>query len=393
MIGIAIGLAVMILTVSIVLGFKQEITKRITGLTTDIAINNINLNPGNEPEPIRISDDTLKIIRNMPFVAHVQAGTFKNGLLKTTNENEGVLLKGVDSTYDFSFLKAHLVEGDLPELRSAIAGRDILVSQQLANRLQLKLRDKVSIYFLSHHEVKDSVSGLAISQSEQRSRKFVICGIFKTDFTDFDEKLSVVDIRHLQKINYWDSSMVGNYEINVKDFKNVEANVDELKDLLGYNYNVNSVKEIYANIFIWLDKLDVNGIIVVVLMVLVATVNMITALLILILERANMIGLLKAMGMTNVSVKQIFLRVSYHLIGRGLVWGNVIGIGLCLIQQYLKPVKLDGETYYVNYVAIDMNWLYILGLNVGTFAVCMLMLLLPTMILSRLTPLKTLKFD
>ncbi len=392
-IGIAVGMAVMILTVSIVLGFKNEITKRITGLTTEIVINSININPGNEPEPIKISKDTLEIIKRLPFVSHIQETVFKNGLLKTDTENEGLLIKGVSKNYDFSFLEIHLVAGQLPELTSELASKDILISQSLANKLNLKVADKISIYFLSQHEVMDSVSNTLITQSEQRSRKFIVCGIFNTNFTDFDEKLSLVDIRHLQKINYWDSTTVGNFEISVKDFKQIDSNVDELKDLLNYNYSVNSIKEIYTNIFIWLDKLDVNGIVIVVLMVLVATINMITALLILILERTNLVGLLKAMGMDNTSVRNIFLRISYKLIGQGLFWGNMIGIGLCLIQFYFKIAKLDSETYYVDYVAIQFNWWYLVFLNIGTFVVCLLMLILPTLILSRLTPIKTLKFD
>jgi len=392
-IGIAVGLTVMILTVSIVLGFKQEITKRITGLTTEIAINNININPGNEPEPITISADSLNMLKALPFIEHIQASTFKNGLLKTEKENEGVLIKGIDANYDFTFLKAHLVEGRLPDLTSPEASKDIFISQTLAGKLDLKLNDKISIYFLSQHDVIDSISGSVIHQSEQRSRKFNICGIFKTDFTDFDEKLSLVDIRHLQKINYWQSNMVGNYEIKLKKFEHVDANLEVLKDILGYQYSVNSVKEIYANIFIWLDKLDVNGIIIVVLMILVATINMITALLILILERTNMIGLLKALGMGNTSVRNIFLRISYKLIGQGMIWGNVFGILLCWLQYHFKIVKLDSETYYVDYVAVQFNWTYIALLNVGTFVVCILMLILPTLIISRLTPLKTLKFD
>lgn len=386
-------MAVMILTVSIVLGFKNEITKRITGLTTDIVLNSININPGNEPEPIKISKDTLEIIKKLPFVSHIQETAFKNGLLKTDTENEGLLIKGVSNNFDFSFLEAHLQAGKLPQLSGAQASKDILISQSLANKLNLKVDDKISIYFLSQHEVMDSLSNTTITQSEQRSRKFKVCGIFNTNFTDFDEKLSLVDIRHLQKINYWDSVTVGNFEIRVKDFKQIELNVDELKDLLNYNYSVNSVKEIYANIFIWLDKLDVNGIVIVVLMVLVATINMITALLILILERTNTIGLLKALGMANREVRSVFLRISYKLIGQGLFWGNLIGIGLCLLQYHFKIVKLDSETYYVDYVAVQINLLYILLLNIGTFLVCMLMLILPTLIISRLTPLNSLKFD
>ena len=392
-IGITIGMAVMILTVGIVLGFKSEITKRITGLTTDIAISNININPGNEPEPIKISKDSLELIKQLPFVEHLQETSFKNGLLKTLQENEGVLIKGVGSSYDFGFLKEHLVAGRLPLFNKEEISKDIFISQSLADRLNLKVQDKISIYFLTQHDVVDSLSGLKVRQSDPKTWSFMICGIFKTDFTDFDEKLSIVDIRRIQKINYWDSLTVGNYEIKLKKFETLEANVEVLKDLLGYNYNVYSIKEIYANIFVLLDKLDVNGIIIIVLMILVATVNMITALLILILERTNMVGLLKALGMGNIDVRNIFLRISYQLIGKGLLWGNIIGIGLCIIQYYFKLVKLDSETYYVNYVAIQFNWTYILLLNVGTFVVCMFMLILPTLIISRLTPLKTLKFD
>jgi lipoprotein-releasing system permease protein len=186
---------------------------------------------------------------------------------------------------------------------------------------------------------------------------------------------------------------VGAYEVQLKDFNRAETEVEHLRDLLGYNYSIRSVDEIYSNIFIWLDKLDLNGIIIVVLMILVATVNMITALLILILERANMVGLLKSQGMNNLSVKKIFMRISLRLTGKGMLWGNIIGIVMCLVQLYLQPVKLSSATYYVDHVAIEINWLYFVYLNVLTFATCSLMLILPTLILTKMTPVKTLKFD
>ncbi len=392
-IGIATGISVMLLTVGIVLGFKREIVNRITGLTTHIAISNININPSNEPEPIVIGNDTLKLLKQLPFIKHIQPIAYKNGLLKTERENEGVLLKGVDSNYDFSFLKKHLVNGLLPNLTGDYASKDMLISQTLSNKLGLKLNDKPTIHFISQHPVFDSLLGETILKSEHFSRKLTVCGIFKTNFADFDDKLSLVDIRQIQKINFWEPHMVGNYEIKINDLNHLESNSEFLKELFGYNYSINTVKEIYYNIFVWLDKLDVNGVIIVVLMILVATINMITALLILILERTTMIGLVKALGMNNASVRKIFLLVSYKLIGKGLIWGNMIGIALCLLQQQFKIVGLDSETYYVDYVAIEMNWLYIVLLNLGTFIVCSLMLLLPTLIISKLTPVKTLKFD
>ncbi len=366
---------------------------KITGLTTDIAVNSINVNASNEPEPIVIGDDSLDLIRNLPFVKHIQKTAFKNGILKTGTENEGVLLKGVTRDYDFAFISKHLVQGRLPVFEKEEASREVLVSESLAKKLDLKLNGKMLVYFISQHLVYDSAAAENIIKYEQRSRKFTICGIFKTNFADFDERLSIVDLRQIQRLNYWNDNMVGAYEIKIRDFAALEINTAQVQDLLGYYYNVNSVKTIYGNIFLWLDKLDINGIIIVVLMVLVATMNMITALLILILERTNMIGLVKALGMTNVSVRKIFLLISYRLIGRGMLWGNLAGISLCLIQYYFKIARLDSDTYYVDFVAIEINWLYFLFLNLGTFVVCGLMLFLPTLIITRLTPLKTLKFD
>jgi lipoprotein-releasing system permease protein len=305
-IGIAIGICVMLLTVSIVLGFKEEIVNKITGLTTHIAISSINLNSSNESEPITIGRDTLDMLKKMPFVKHIQRTAFKNGLLKTNTENEGILLKGVSNDYDFTFIQKHLVGGRLPEFKKDEVSKDVLVSQALAEKMHLELDGKILIYFISQREIFDSLAGTNIIKSEQRSRKLNICGIFKTNFSDFDEKLSIVDIRQIQRINYWDSSMVGSYEVTLHKFENVEADVSKIEDMLGYGYNVTSVKDLYSNIFIWLDKLDINGVIIAVLMILVATVNMITALLILILERTNMVGLVKALGMTDAGVRKIF---------------------------------------------------------------------------------------
>ncbi len=392
-IGIALGVAVMLLTVSIVIGFKKEIINKITGLTTDIVVSNINVNSSNEPEPIYLSEDTLKLIKQLPFIKHLQATAFKNGILKTESENEGVVLKGVSGDYNFDFIKKHLIEGRIPTFNESEASKDVLISLNLAQKLNLKINDKMLVYFVCQHQIYDSVLHENIIKYEQRSRNFVICGIFKTSFSDFDNSLSFVDIRQIQRLNYWQDNYVGNYEISISNFNKIDNNIETIQDVLGYDYTVNSVKSLYANIFIWLDKLDVNGIIIIVLMIAVATINMITALLILILERTNMIGLIKALGMNNANVRKLFLMISLKLIGKGMLWGNLFGIAACLIQQYFKPVKLDSAVYYVEYVAIEINWLYFLVLNAGTFLICFIMLLLPTLIITKLTPIKTLKFD
>jgi lipoprotein-releasing system permease protein len=391
--GIGIGVAVMLLTVSIVLGFKREITRKITGLTTDIVISNVNINASNEPEPLVISEDTLKKIRSFNFVKQLQRTAFKNGLLKTDKENEGVLLKGVERDYDFSFLQEHLQSGVLPQFNDSAASKDLMLSVELARKLNIHLNDRLMVYFLVQYQKIDSLTGEVIVLTDQASRRFKVCGIFDTGFSDYDQQLGIVDLRMLQVLNHWPAQMAGSYEIRVDEFKKLEDNLSTLQDYLGYNYNIRSVREIYSNIFIWLEKLDINGIIVVVLMILVATINMVTALLILMLERANMVGLIKAFGMSNQSVRSIFLKISFRLVGKGMLFGNAAGLTLCWLQDRFHLVGLDASTYYVQYVAIEWNWLYILLINAGTLAACGLMLFLPTLLLTKLTPVKTLKFD
>ena len=391
--GIGIGVAVMLLTVSIVLGFKREITRKITGLTTDIVISNVNINASNEPEPLVISEDTLKKIRSFNFVKQLQRTAFKNGLLKTDKENEGVLLKGVERDYDFSFLQEHLQSGVLPQFNDSAASKDLMLSVELARKLNIHLNDRLMVYFLVQYQKIDSLTGEVIVLTDQASRRFKVCGIFDTGFSDYDQQLGIVDLRMLQVLNHWPAQMAGSYEIRVDEFKKLEDNLSTLQDYLGYNYNIRSVREIYSNIFIWLEKLDINGIIVVVLMILVATINMVTALLILMLERANMVGLIKAFGMSNQSVRSIFLKISFRLVGKGMLFGNAAGLTLCWLQDRFHLVGLDASTYYVQYVAIEWNWLYILLINAGTLAATGLMLFLPTLLLTKLTPVKTLKFD
>lgn len=211
--------------------------------------------------------------------------------------------------------------------------KEVLISKALADKLNLKLNEKMLVYFISQHQIYDSILNDSITKFEQRSRKLSICGIFKTNFADFDDKLSLVDIRQIQRINYWQDNQVGSYEITLNNFENLNDMVEKITEVCGYNFKVLTVKELYSNIFIWLDKLDINGVIIVVLMILVATINMITALLILILERTAMVGLIKSFGMSNVSVRKIFLWISFKLIGKGLFWGNLIGLAFCLIQK------------------------------------------------------------
>lgn len=391
--GIILGLSVMLLTISIVLGFKKEITKKVTGLAADVTISNINYGSNGEQVPIKISDDSLTLFKKLPNIKHIQPTAQKNGIVKTKTENEGVIIKGINADYDLSYLSSYLQKGRLPKVNSTEVSNDILISENLATKLDLKLDEKFLVYFVVQHELFDSIEKVNYIKFEQRSRSFKICGIYKTSFSDFDNNLTFADLRQIQKLNYWDSTMVGNYEIRVNDFEKLDDALDQLNENVGINYQLISVKDAFSNIFIWLDKLDINGVIIIVLMILVAVINMITALLILILERTNMVGMLKSLGMSNANVRKIFFYISLRLLSRGLLWGNVIGIGLCVIQYYFGIAKLDSATYYVDKVAIELNWIYYLLLNVGTITVCILMLFLPTLIITKITPIKTLRFD
>ena len=391
--GIILGLSVMLLTISIVLGFKKEITKKVTGLAADVTISNISYGSNGEQVPIKIAKDSLDVFKKLTNIKHIQATAQKNGIVKTKTENEGVIIKGINGDYDLSYLGSYLQAGRIPKVDSNEVSSDILISESLATKLDLKLEEKFLVYFVVQHELYDSIEKVNYIKFEQRSRSFKICGIYKTSFSDFDNNLTFADIRQIQKLNYWDSSMVGNYEIRVNDFEKLDEAIDQLNENVGLNYQLVSVKDAFSNIFIWLDKLDINGVIIIVLMILVAVINMITALLILILERTNMVGMLKSLGMNNANVRKIFFYISVRLLSRGLLWGNIIGIGLCVIQYYFGIAKLDSATYYVDKVAIELNWLYYLLLNVGTITVCILMLFLPTLIITKITPIKTLRFD
>lgn len=391
--GIAMGICVMLLSVFIVLGFKHEIIRRVTSLSAHLTITNLNSDEGNESLPLRFSKDSLHQAEQLEGVQQIVPIGLRNGILSTKEENEGVVVKGVPERYNFEFLTGHLVKGRIIKYKMGELSKDILISQRLASKLSLDTGSRMKVFFIVNRQITDSITGETVQQAEPRSWSFKVCGIFKTDFIDFDEQLCLVDLRQLQRLCYWDSLTCGAYEVQLNDMSNTAVARDQLEDYFGMQVNVSSVREQYYNLFTWLDKLDINGVILVVLMVIVATFNMITALLILILERTNMIGMLKALGMSNASVRDVFLQLSRRLVLKGLIYGNIATIALYFLQTEFGIVKLDPETYYVNQVMLSFNWQYFVLLNVGTFVICMAMLLLPAMLIARLTPVKTLKFD
>lgn len=388
--GIAIGLAVMIITVAIVTAFQSEIRNKIIGFGSHIQITNYTLNNSIEPDPISTLDSVPELLADVPGIKHIQSFAFKNGILKTKNNNEGILLKGVDKNYDWTFIKQNLKEGNVLSLNDSSTSKEIVISRQLAKKLDLKINNKLIVYFVT--KKKTNAENASYPEYEQRAKDFYITGIYQTDFEDFDKKFVFVDLKHIQKLNYWDKNEVGGYEILIDDYEKIDRAGDEVFERVGVVWNVQTIKQIHQTIFSWLELQDINAIIVIALMILVASINMISALLILILEKTNMIGTLKALGANNKSIQKVFLYNAFYLIGKGLLWGNIIGISLCFIQKQFGIITLPEETYYVSVIPININLAYILLLNIGTMLICMLMLILPSFIISKITPVKAIRF-
>jgi lipoprotein-releasing system permease protein len=386
-IGIALGLAVIILTVAIVTGFQNEIRNKLIGFGSHIQVTNYDNNSSDEPQPISKQQDFLDGLKNNPEINHVQVYATKSGIIKTKTDNEGVLIKGVGNDYDWKFITENLKEGKAFTISDTGLSRDIIISKYLANKLELKLNDKMVIYFLT--QKKDSVS----SRYEQRVKVFYISGIYETGFEDIDKRLVLVDIGQIQKLNYWNDDQIGGFEIAINDYKKIDKMGDEVNDVIGQGLVAQTIKETNPTIFSWLDLLDMNAIIVIALMILVAGINMVSALLIVILERTNMIGILKALGATNASIQKIFLYHAAYLIGKGLFWGNVLALAIAIIQKQFGVLKLDQTTYYVSVIPVNIDVMHIFVLNVGTLLCCMIMLIIPSFIISKITPVKAIRFS
>ena len=404
-IGIALGLAVMILTVAIVKGFQQEVRDKLIGVGSHIQITNYDNNSSDEPQPISKDQPFLKEIpigtkvsgisysantgveKFASAITHIQAYTIKTGIVKTKTVNEGIVLKGIGSDYDWTFIKKNLKAGNVFNVSDTGLSRSIVISKLMADKLELQLNDKMVIYFLT--KKRDSV----LTQYEQRAKAFYISGIYETGMEDIDKTLALVDIHQLQKINYWTADQIGGFEMSISNYEQLDKMGEQVNDIVGNGLKAETIKEINPTIFSWLELQDVNAVIVIALMILVAGINMISALLILILERTNMIGILKALGSTNTSIQKIFLYNAAYLIGKGLLWGNFIGLGLAFIQKHYGLFKLDEATYYVAVIPIDLNWIYIILLNIGTLFCCLLMLIVPSFIVSKITPVKAIRFS
>ena len=383
--GIALGLVVMILSVSIVIGFKKEIRGKVIGFGSHIQITSFEDNSSYELNPIAISDTLIDKITANNQIRHVQPYIIKPGIIKTDNNFQGIVLKGVNSNYDWDFFKKNMIEGDIINLHDTTATNQAIISKNIADKLHLQLGDRFTTYF-----VQDPV----------RARRFDVTGIYQTNFEDYDKLYILTDMSLLAKLNQWDDNYASGLEVLVKDYNQLDLTTQNLffdmaahRDKLGNTLYARSIKDINPIIFDWLNLLDMNVWIIIILMLIVSGFTMISGLLIIILERTNMIGILKAVGTRDYNIRKIFLYLSSFLILKGLFWGNIIALIVCFAQKYLHIIKLNPEVYYTTYVPVDINLWNILIINVGTLIVSLLMMIGPSYLIAKISPAKSIKFE
>lgn len=384
--GIAIGLAVMIVAVAVVIGFKHQVRDKVVGLSSDVIVTNFDQQKSYETVPVVAGDSLLHELCSVTGVKHVQRYSTKPGMIMTDDNFLGMVLKGVGGEYDWDYLKKHLVEGEIPAFSDTASTNRVLVSKTIADKLNLHPADKIYTYYIENEKV--------------RARRLEIAGVYQTNFTMYDDMFLLTDLYTVNRLNNWTADQVSGVEMEIEDAADVEtvketirAKVDMTTDRFGRVYYVRMVEEAYPQIFAWLDLLDLNVWVILILMTGVAGFTMISGLLIIILERTNMIGVLKALGADNTAIRKVFLSLSVFLIGRGMLWGNVIGLLFIIVQSQFHLFKLDPTTYYIDSVPVEFNlWLYLL-LNVCTLIVSVLMLVGPSYLIAHIHPAKSIRFE
>lgn len=385
-IGVAIGLAVMIITVSVVLGFKHTIRDKVVGFGSHIQVMNLLSINSSESYPISVNDSMMKVLSDIEGVRHVQRYALTQGILKTEDEFLGVVFKGVGPEYDNSFIRENLVEGEIPAFSDEKGTQKILISRMIADKMKLKSGDKVYSYFIGNDDV--------------RVRRFTISGIYQTNMTRFDEKICFTDLYTAAKLNGWFPHQYSGAELLVNDFdrleeteQNVISNIKGTHDEYNNTYSSQNIHDAYPQVFTWLDLLDVNVWIILGLMVCLAGITMTSGLLIIILERTSMIGVLKALGSRNRMIRHTFLWLSAFIIGRGLIIGDIIGIGLVLLQQYTGVITLDPQTYYVCEAPVELNIPIVVALNIATLIISISVLIIPSFFISHIHPAKSMRYE
>lgn len=384
--GVTIGLAVMIISVCVVLGFKHTIRDKVIGFGSHIQVADFLTLQQMEQYPIVIDDSMIDVLKHIPDVAHVQRFAMKEGILKTDSDFLGVAFKGVGPEFDSTFIHNNMVEGSIPPFSDSVSHNKILVSQLMADKLHLKSGQRIFAYFFDNNGV--------------RTRRFTIAGIYQTNLKKYDETIVFTDLYTAVKLNGWESDQASGAELSVNNFDNLDmvesrviSKVKGTVDHYGETYSSATIKELNPQIFQWLDLMDLNVWIILALMLIVAGVTMISGLLIIILERTSMIGILKALGARNKTIRHTFMWFAVFIIGKGMLIGNVLSLGLLALQQAFGIIKLDAQTYYVSTVPVEINALYIVALNVATLLISVFMLVAPSYLISHIHPAKSMRYE
>ncbi len=376
---IALGLAIMFIAVAILTGFKKEIREKVVGFSGHIQITRFAESAGYEPQPIDKRQPFYYRIKNTPEVSHIQAFAIKAGIIKTKEHIQGVILKGVGTDYNWSFFRDRMVEGRTFMVTQSNRTDEVIISRKISNLLNLHLNDDMRMYF--------------IAGNTTLGRKFRIAGIYDTGLEEFDKLYVICDIHHIQKLNNWTDAQVGGFEVYLKKFEDMDRMGAFVYHQIGFSLDASTTKMLYQQIFDWLDLQDINVLIILILIILVSSTTIISTLLILILERTTMIGILKALGMPNGGIRKVFLYNALYIVGWGMLWGNLLAFTLCILQEKFALVKLSQETYYVAVIPINLNAWNILFINAGTLLICYLIFIVPSLIISRIAPVKAIRFN
>lgn len=371
------GLAVMVVSFAILEGFRNEIQNKIFSFGSHLQISKYDTNNSLEAEPIG-QPRLLRELRDNPQVATIQPFARKTAIIKTKDEVLGVVIKGIDEKTSPSSMRQNLAAGKFITFSDSAASNDVLLSRKVADKLRLKVGDKALFYFI---------------QNPPRVRQFVVSGIYQTGLDEFDEAFVIGDIRQIRDLNAWPDTLVGGLEVTLKNFNRLDPVADNLYENLRYDLKLDKITEQYVQLFEWLKLLNRNVVIFLVLIIFVATFNMVATIFIMILERTNMIGVLKAIGATDNQIRSMFFFRGLSLTVRGIFWGNLIGLGFCAVQYFFHPIPLDPENYYMDRVPIHWDWSIILLLNVATFLTSLLAVLIPTYLIARIKPVAAIKFD
>ncbi len=378
-ISIALGISIMLISIAVIVGFKNQIKEKVVGFVNPIQIQALNQNESIEETPF-IYDSVLKSKLDLPFIKSIHPTANKAGLIKTNEDIHGIVLKGVNESYDWNYMKSNLVAGDIPQYVENERSNDVLISKIISDKMMLNVGDEVRIWFIGEN-------------MKTRGRKFLIKGIYETGLTECDERFIYCDLGQIRRLNGWDENMVGHLEIDITE----DVTVNEVNNIIYYRIPTNLISykasDLYPQIYDWLELQDMNVLIIIVLMLLVAGITIISMLLIIVLERTSTIGILKSMGANNAFIRRIFLQRSQRILLIGMLFGNIIGIGLCLIQKYTEIIKLSPESYYLSSVPIEINFNYVFLLNIGTFVLWVLMMSIPTMIINNIKPSKSIRFE